>query len=367
MTHLDDGTLRRMVDEPLAVADSSRRHYDTCPRCRVRYERVAADAQYAERALAGEAMPAHSAAALQALHSRIAADGIRPAPRRRRVFQVMRRRLATPVTIAAATVALIGALVWTPAGSLAQDFVTIFQPANITAVEITSADLRNLQGLSKYGTVRIPTISPPQSATSASQASRLSGVDVLAPAAGTTGLPAERPSYQVIPGGTASFTFSAAKAASEATASGSLAPPMPAKIDGSTLQVTIRTAVLTQYSAGASSIPDLIIGEMPAPVVQSTGVSVKELEDYLLSLPEVSPQLADQLRAINNPTSTLPIPIPVNLAHATSVQVQGVKGLAIGDNTGLGSGVVWEKDGTIYGVAGPLTENQVLSIANSLR
>jgi hypothetical protein len=48
------------------------------------------------------------------------------------------------------------------------------------------------------------------------------------------------------------------------------------------------------------------------------------------------------------------------------VTVQGVQGLAVGDSTGLGSVVIWEKDGIIYGVGGPLTEDQVLDIANSL-
>jgi hypothetical protein len=50
-----------------------------------------------------------------------------------------------------------------------------------------------------------------------------------------------------------------------------------------------------------------------------------------------------------------------------SVQVQGVPGYAVGDNTGLGSGVIWEKGGIIYGVAGTLSQDAVLSVANSLR
>jgi hypothetical protein len=49
------------------------------------------------------------------------------------------------------------------------------------------------------------------------------------------------------------------------------------------------------------------------------------------------------------------------------VQVQGTSGLAVGDNTGIGSGVIWEKDGVVYGVAGALPESQILAIANSLQ
>ena len=44
-----------------------------------------------------------------------------------------------------------------------------------------------------------------------------------------------------------------------------------------------------------------------------------------------------------------------------------VDGLFVGDSTGLGAGVVWRKDDFIYAVGGPLTEAQVLAVANSLR
>jgi hypothetical protein len=114
-------------------------------------------------------------------------------------------------------------------------------------------------------------------------------------------------------------------------------------------------------------MPALVIGQMVAPKVSSTGATVKELEDYVLSLPGVSPNLATALRSIDDPTSTLPIPIPVDMAHADKITVAGAPGLAIGDSTGLGSAVIWEKGGIIYGVGGPLPESQVIDIASSLR
>jgi len=40
--------------------------------------------------------------------------------------------------------------------------------------------------------------------------------------------------------------------------------------------------------------------------------------------------------------------------------------VAIGDQTGAGSVVIWEKNGMIYGVGGPLKESDVLAAANSL-
>ena len=105
---------------------------------------------------------------------------------------------------------------------------------------------------------------------------------------------------------------------------------------------------------------------MKAPTVASTGASLQDLEDYLLQLPGVSPQLAAEIKSIGDPSSTLPLPIPVDRASEHSVQVQGVQGVAVGDSTGIGSVVIWEKDGIIYGVGGTLSESQVLDVASSL-
>jgi hypothetical protein len=44
-----------------------------------------------------------------------------------------------------------------------------------------------------------------------------------------------------------------------------------------------------------------------------------------------------------------------------------VDGVAVGDNTGLGAGVIWIKSGTVYGVAGTLKQDAILAIANGLK
>ena len=46
--HVPDGTLRRITDEPLAVADRDVRHMTSCARCQARRGRVAGDATFAE-------------------------------------------------------------------------------------------------------------------------------------------------------------------------------------------------------------------------------------------------------------------------------------------------------------------------------
>jgi hypothetical protein len=158
---------------------------------------------------------------------------------------------------------------------------------------------------------------------------------------------------------------------------------MPANIDGSKLFITGGPAVVTFYDDGTSTagttgptavtgaspfsgMPKLVVAQGRPPVVQSDGVTVEQLQSYLLAQPGISPQLAAQIRAIKDPSSTLPVPIPVDMATSKKVTVQGVEGIFVGDSTGLGSAVIWQKDGIVYGVAGTLTEQQVLAVANSL-
>ena len=151
-------------------------------------------------------------------------------------------------------------------------------------------------------------------------------------------------------------------------------------MDGSKLFITGGPAVVTFYSdstaptgatgaTGASpfsGMPKLIVAQGRPPVVQSDGVTVDELR-LSARAARYLPQLAAQIRAIKDPSTTLPVPIPVDMATSKKVTVQGVEGIFVGDSTGLGSAVIWQKDGIVYGVAGTLTEQQVLAVANSLR
>jgi hypothetical protein len=118
---------------------------------------------------------------------------------------------------------------------------------------------------------------------------------------------------------------------------------------------------------GEEELPKLLVAQAPAPRVSSTGASAREIEAYLLAQPGVPAQLAAQIAAIGDPSTTLPIPIPIDKAYASPVTVQGARGLAMGDNTGLGSGVIWERGGMIYAVAGALPMQTVLTVANSMQ
>jgi len=183
-------------------------------------------------------------------------------------------------------------------------------------------------------------------------------------------------SYRVMSGGSQTFTFSSVKARAYAMSHAKQAIAVPPAMDGATLDATVGPMLVTFLGqeppktmrvrrSEFGNKPFVTIVQSVAPRVTSTRVSLAQLKSYVLSLPGVTPGMAAEVNAIAE--GTLPIPFRPDKQNAHAVSVQGVQGLAIGDNTGLGAGVVLEKGGVLYGVAGTLPENDVLAVANGLR
>lgn len=314
--------------------------------------------------------------ALARLRARVEAERIKPVTRA--VTQLRPAAVSGWLKglSAAATVALVATLL--TVSGLAETILTIFEPKQIVAVPITTTDLRGASSFDTYGTLTWTEQPRPYDVPDVRVAAKESGMTVLVPGNLPTGVGAPR--YGVMPKTTATFTFSAEKARQAAAAQKRTPPPMPANMDGSKLFITGGPAVVAFYDDGTrptatsgdtrespfSGMPKLIVAQGRPPVVQSDGVTVEQLQSYLLEQPGISPQLAAQIRAIKDPSSTLPVPIPVDMTTSKKVTVQGVEGIFVGDSTGLGSAVIWQKDGIVYGVAGTLTEQQVLAVANSL-
>ncbi|HEV8230660.1 MAG TPA: hypothetical protein VGQ86_11945 [Candidatus Limnocylindria bacterium] len=326
-----------------------------------------------EKLLSAPDAPVDTERALARLRARVESERIVPVTR----MATAPRRVAASGWLkglsAAAGVVLV-ATVLTVSG-VAETILTIFEPKQIVAVPITMNDLNGAPSFATYGTLTWSTPPRPYDVPDLRTAARESGMTVLVPATLPDGVGKAR--YGVMPRTTATFTFSADKARQAAAAQGRTAPPMPANIDGSKLFMSGGPAVVQYYDDGTrpadatsasplAGMPKLIVAQGKPPTVQSDGVTVEQLQSYLLAQPGITPQLAAQIRAIKDPSSTLPIPIPVDMATSKKVTVQGVDGIFVGDSTGLGSAVIWTKDGIVYGVAGTLTEQQILVVANSL-
>ena len=341
-----------------------------------------------ERALGTTEPRVNADDALARFQARVQSEGIAPvAPvARPRVTSRWLQGLAAAagVVLVASALALSGV-----AGSILQ----IFEPKSVVAVPVTQGDLTalntacaglNLQEcMGAYGTFVWTTPPQPKEVDSRGAASAAAGFAVLAPAtipAGVTG----DPRYGVVNRSSATFTFSADATRLSAARQNRTAPPLPANIDGSKLFITGGPAVVQIWGAPTPAtgpatpttpggtvdlggIPTLIVGQAKSPTVSSDGITVDDLRSYLLSQPGISPQLAAAIRAIGDPSSTLPVPVPAELAVSHPVTVQGVQGLFVGDNTGIAGAIIWQKDGMMFEVLGSFTESQALAIANSMR
>ncbi|HKN48598.1 MAG TPA: hypothetical protein VJ010_00025 [Actinomycetota bacterium] len=395
--HPSRSVLRQILDEPGAVPEPDRIHAASCATCLRHSEAMAADAGVAVAALTGAVSAVDAAVdpapALRRLRS--AETGAVPArptlvDRLRTRMQLARRRSLRVGAIAAVVVASMGTLVAT---GVASNVIQIFQPENFVAVPIDITSLGTLPDLTGYGSVRV--LQPPRAtaASSLADAASSSGLHLLAAGKLPSGVKGD-PAFHVLSAGSASFTFSTAAASASAGKLGKALPALPANLDGSSLTLSGGPVVIetvgTQHNLGPFSppssggsgtapdeahhgllgglggIPQLVIVQMKAPVLYSDGPTVAQYEDALLSMPGVPPSLASQIRALGDLSSTLPIPIPTSLASAHSADINGSPGLVIGDTTGIASGVVWQSHGLVYGVAGSLTDRQVVAIARSM-
>jgi len=255
-----------------------------------------------------------------------------------------------------------------------------FQPTKVQPVPITLSDLQALSQLGNYGTLTWTKEPNLQVTPSAADAASLSGLQAPTVSKLPTGV-SSIVTYGAMSKAEATFTFSAAKAAAAAAASGKTLPKMPASMDGATLTITIGPAVGEIYGnlnqpqpSGTDttlpsqiSLPQLIVAKSVSPTVSSTQVEAKTLEGYIVSLPGISDELKKTINAIGDGSSTLFIPVPVEFGTSKTVTVQGVDGVALGDNTGVGSAVVWVKDGHVYAVAGTIKQSDAIEIANNLK
>jgi hypothetical protein len=261
-------------------------------------------------------------------------------------------------------------LVATPAGrSAASSFLAQFRSQRFAVVTIDPEQAGDLAGdLQRLGTVHgdLRGIAPQQVASPAAAARKV-GFPVALPDAAV--LPAgvdTRPRVSVTPARQLRFTLEAAKVRRYLEVHGRSGADLPPGLDGATLVADVPAAVLLQY-AGADGIPRLVVGQSRELTARAEGgVSLEGLRGFLLGLPGLPPQTVRQLKAIGDWRDTLPLPVPADRIDWRATTVQGGQGLLLGERSGLGSAVIWQRDGRIYGVAGVLRQPQTLRVAESL-
>ena len=361
MRHPTEGVLRRLLDEPAGVSDPDRRHVADCPQCLAALAAIREDAALVDAALATEgAADVDVAAAWRRLSAAASAAGKHSpaaAARARRSRPLLRRPLAAALAVA---------VVLTAATTVAaNDWLQIFRTEEIAPVAITTADLNALPDLSEYGEVDVTGEDAVRPVRDAAAAAAQTGVDVPEVATLPRGITGE-PTYQVAREVTATFTFSAERAARAAAKAGETLPPPPPGLDGSTVRLVAGPGVAQVWTSSAGA-PALVVGRAVAPKAFSSGVAFETVRDYLLSLPGLPENVAAQLRTFTADGSTLPLPVPADEVTTSSAEVNGVPATVLVARDRTVAAVVWVEDGLVTVVAGSPDDDELLTVARELR
>ena len=362
MPHPTEGALRRLLDEPAAVVDADRRHAADCPHCAAALVEAREDAALVGAALTAPAVDDVDLAAAWRRLSATSATGtsrvVPLAPRTARLRAALRR---PAVAALAAGVVLAGA-----GTAAAGGWLQIFQTERVAAVPFRTSDLLAVPDLSAYGELTLSGDPDLHEVPDAAAAAAETGLDVPEVAALPRGISGE-PTYQVGRQVTATFTFSAERAAQAASRGGQALPPPPRGLDGSAVRLVAGPGVAQVWSSDAGA-PGLVVGRAVAPrAFSSGGPPFETVRDYLLSLPGLPPRIAAQLRTFAADGSTLPLPVPAEEVETSSAQVDGVPATLLTTRNGVLAAVVWVEDGLVTVVAGSLDDDEVLDVARDLR
>ena len=359
MRHPSEGVLRRLVDEPAGVTDDERAHVAACADCLRRMEQTRAEARLVGAALAA---PVQMSAPVDtdAAWARLSAA---PAAAPRPAAAVVRPARWRSAVRRPAVAALSAAVLVTGAGvAAANDWLPIFQTEQVAAVEFDTADLVAVPDLTAYGDLEVTEAPEPESVPDAATAEQRTGLDVPEVGDLPIGVTGE-PVHEVLGRVSATFTFDPDQAAQ--AIDGELPPP-PVGLAGSRFRIDAGPGVAAVWTQD-SGVPSLVVARAQAPTVFSDGVPFETARDYLLSLPGLPADLADQLRAVSADGSTLPVPVPADVADSEPAEVGGVPATVVTARNGLFAGVVWVEDGIVTVVAGTVSADEVLDVARALR
>lgn len=391
-THPAEGRLRRLLDEPMLVPDRQRFHVAGCPHCGARLQSLRADRDLVGTSLlrsvgnprltAAQAR-GRLAAAMGAMSDTRSLDPGRGLPSRPSLLRAKRWAAggAGALVIVAGTISASAAAGW----------ITIFQPAQVLAVPIPQGALLRLPKLGDFGRLSGPGVPKLTLVSSLAAAEARSGERLSLPASPPPGA-AGAPRFAVVPKWSATFTFSAAQTRATAERLGVSLPPLPSGFDGAKLREVVGPAALAVYpstsGAGLAALPQAAYLAMAAPELESSRLTVSQLERYLLSLPWLPSSLARAIRTLGDPAATLPIPVPQRMGQTRNTTVNGDSAVLVSGSggairvchqaaaagsrraaprchgsAGAYAAVVWEHRGTVRAVFAQLPADQVLAMA----
>lgn len=320
-----DARLRAHIDLEDAEVGS---HLGDCDSCARRLADVDAAARLAARSIAGLDEDSGGATDVEAALQQVVPEAGPVAER---------NRLRLPAMAAAGVVALavVAALVLTPTGrQAAAGFLASFRVEQIQVVTFDpNQPLGGFDALADI--VDVESDAPddgPTEVDSVAAASEISGF--AATPVSTLPDGAELDTVQASPPSTVRMTFR-----------GDRAPELPPALDGAQLVVSVPGTVASMYQVDGQL---LVVAEAGQLGVDAVGADLDQIRAYLLDRPEVPDDLARQLLAIDDWTTTLPIPVPVDDIVWQDTTVAGQPGLMLADT--MGAGLLWQDGERLHAI-----------------
>jgi hypothetical protein len=256
------------------------------------------------------------------------------------------------------------------------------QPVKVDPALLKALPVGHYEDLSRLGTYRGPS-EPRIRATNVADASRSTGLQLRAPST----LPAALKNSQLIYVSEAesfSVTYDGQKLVQAAQEYGIKDAALLNELrtlNGATVKGTVPSAAVLFYGNPPLAEPSVkdakaaatkppagpVVGflQMKSPTLDvPPTVNADKLRELVLKSGAVPPQLANQLLAIQDWKTTLPI--PVTRGTATQVPVDGVTGALVTGEAPFPV-LIWQKDGALYVLGGTLSEAELLSAARSLQ
>ncbi len=330
MTHCPPiGTWRAWLDEETSIVGPDE-HLAACRGCAETVADLRADAAFTAGRMArlGETRTLPPAT-------------VHPLPSRRALRGHRSTWLKSLVAAAAALV-----LVFTPFGQdAAEAFLAAFRVERFDLVRATALEaFQTAETLAALGSIDDGAAVPIPSTASIEEASAQTGLDVSDLAGLSDG------AVLVVPESSVTWTLDGERVAAHLAEQGS-SIPVPSELDGTV--VTIRRAPAVVAAVGAIDDPELIVA-VSGPVTANTmdGMGLGDLRAFLLELPGIPEGVTNQLGAIEDWQTTLPIPVPVDHGSASIERMGGVEVVTF-EVDALGTGLMWLDGEQIQAVMAP--------------
>jgi hypothetical protein len=342
----DAGALRAALDgeRPDVAA-----HLSACPACRAGSREQDEDASVAAQAFAVPPPAVGIDAALERVRSRGPAEVIPLAAR---------AQVRPPTTFGRAAAALVLLVVFgllaTPSGRAgAAALLERFRAERVAVipVDLAAVDPAALEALADVAEIeRLDSLAEPQPVTDLDEAAAIAGFE--AAPLDTSALPPSIDGPVVV----------LAQAPQTVRVDFADDADLPTVLHEAVLVLHLPGAIL-QTVGGVDGKPAAVRGEAGTLEVEVEGGTLVEVRDALLSLPGLPAETVAALRAIEDWETTLPLPVPAGQLTWEETTVAGRSALAFGDESGLGSALLWREDGRFVGVGGMLPLSEVRRLA----